>query len=379
MRRAYHLLVAGALLGGCRDGVPLFAPDELPRDSSATYQLTFSLGHDRDPRWSASGDTVLYHTDLFGTLPSARGVLLEIPRERGTAQPVLANTQLGGIRLLATPAYSPDGTRIAYMDLVRVSPVMACEYAEPPAGFDRCVVPDPLLDSAALRVRRVDETRPFALDPAVAVKFEGVDVKLRLGEPGPYLERVLPFQFVHREELAMVFRPSWAPDGQRIVFSDGLRLRLWRVGETTAPPIPNSEDGVSPAWSPDGNWIAFTLLERGDSSINNCLCLDREQHRRMSYQIRARRLVLIRSDGTGRTVLGDGEEPAWSPNSQQIYARRSNEIVRLPILGGAATPVPNTTWGHMPAVSPNGRWLAFARRKLTATQDYDIWVVALGS
>lgn len=376
MRRL--VLPAGALLlalGACRDGVQPFSPPGPDRGEGPAYQLTFGLGHDRDPRWSPDGSVILYHTDLFGTLPRARGILLEIPRERGIAQPVLEDVQFVGENLLATPAYSPDGTRIAYMDLVRVSPITPCLEDVPP-NTEACVTPQPLLDSAMLRVRRVDADGGSNLDPAIAVKFDGPDPNLRIGMPGPYLQRVHPFQLVHREEAAMVFRPSWAPDGQRVVFSDGLRLRIWRVGDADASVIPGTDDGLSPAWSPDGSWIAFTVLERGDSSLNTCLC-SAQLHVRTRYQIVARRLVLIRPDGTGRTVLGDGEEPAWSANGQQIYVHRNGDIVRVPATGGAATVIPNTTQGRMPAVSPDGSWLAFARRKTTGTKDYDIWVVSL--
>lgn len=381
-RRTLAALFALATLTGCREGVPPFTPSA--REVNGTsYALTFGYGQDADPRWSPTGDTVLYHTSLFGALPQALGALLSIDRSGGAAVPVLEDVQLPG-KLLGTPVLSPSGDRIAYMDLMSVDVPGQCFRVERDEQGEerlpRCVPLQPLLDSAVLRVRVTDERGDVALDPAIGVRFAGTDAGHRFGTIGPWFERFFPFQVAYSVEHAMPFRPTWAPDGERIAFSDGLMIRVWRVGDAASIVIPGTTDGGSAAWSPDGEWIAFTQLARTDSITYECACPAGKSAVtafRTVYTTAPPMLVLVRPDGSERIVLGEGEDPAWSPDGMFIYARRGNEIVRLPSTGGAATPIANTDRGRSPAVSPDGAWLAFSRLKPQVSVDYDIWVVSL--
>ncbi|HSK17999.1 MAG TPA: hypothetical protein VK912_02590 [Longimicrobiales bacterium] len=387
MRRliSASLLLAFAM-AGCRDGVQPFNPDGRVITGDA-YALTFGYGQDADPRWSPSGDTVLYHTTQFGGVPQVSGVVLAVPASGGAAVPILPDLQQPGGRPLVTPAYSPDGDRIAYMDLMNVDVPRTCSRTDRlPDGEEalpRCVSIQPLLDSARLRVRRIGDRHSVALDPAISVRFPGPDpVQIAAGD-GPWYEQFFPFQARHRTEHALLFRPSWAPDGERIAFSDGLSIRIWNVDGHTLEPVPGTQDGVSVAWSPDGAWLAFTVLPRGDSVTYQCACPagpgNTEFAYRTAYAAGPGILVIIRPDGSERLELGEGEDPAWSPDGSSIYVRRGDAIVRVPRSGGAATPVAGTDRGRSPAVSPDGGRLAFSRRKPSdLTLDYDIWVVSTG-
>ncbi|MBR9988670.1 MAG: PD40 domain-containing protein [Gemmatimonadetes bacterium] len=365
--------LAAAALGGCRDGVPPFTPVERVLPDPSAYQLTFGGGSERDPVWAPSGDTLFYQTDrLFGVLPQARGILAAIPVDGGTARVLFPEAQIG-IRLLATPAVSPDGERVAYMEVSRFDFSETCDQS-------LCESTQARLDSARLRVRRISEVRSVPADPVVRVYFEGRTRGAKYAHLGPYYEPLIPLQAEHLDRGTMPFRPTWSPDGERLAYSDGLAVHVWRVGEAAAEPLPGTMDAVGTAWSPDGQWIAFTHLERGDSTTHACACghdIDNPFiNTRVLYDIAARTVVIMRPDGSERREVGQGTDPAWSPDNRTIYATHDDRIVAIDVASGAVSAVANTTRGSMPAVSPDGRWLALVRRK-PDTQDTDVWVIAL--
>lgn len=100
--------------------------------------------------------------------------------------------------------------------------------------------------------------------------------------------------------------PSWAPDGQRLVFGrvtdlmgreDGVRaleLLDLRTGRTST--IPHSEGLFSPRWSPDGRYIA-------------AITLDQRTLRLLDLQAQTWRTV-------AETTVAD---PVWSPDSKAIF------------------------------------------------------------
>ena len=74
--------------------------------------------------------------------------------------------------------------------------------------------------------------------------------------------------------------------------------------------------------------------------------------------------------------LGEGEDPAWSQDGRTLFFRRDDRIFRSGLDGSGAVPIADTQGGRSPAVSPDGRYLAFARRKALGG-DYDVWLVRL--
>ena len=210
MHRLLLLLVL--LAAGCREGVPAFSPAERTT-GEPPYALTFGPGQDADPHWSRNGDTIFYHTTSFHTLPQSNGTLLGVPLVGGAAAPIFPELNDIG-RPLAVPVFSPDGNRVAYMDMLSVDAPDACSDVVPDQSI--CGLIQPLLDSAMLRVRTIGVTGDPMADPHVSVRFAGTDAAHRFAQPGPWIEHLFPFQAVYLSDHAMYFRPTWAPDGERI-------------------------------------------------------------------------------------------------------------------------------------------------------------------
>ena len=374
-------LAGGVLLGGlsCRDATLPFEAVDRPDDTGRVpRQITFSARDDRSPAWDPAGDAILYATHGFTPFGDAPGVLLRVPSGGGAADEVFPRLQFPGgpEDWFASPA--PHGGVVAWMHLWAVRAENLC------AQTTIICVPEgetagtaPRLAEIRLRVR-TPGGEGVEGDPELSISLEGVTVL----DPGIQRFRVEmhPFQELFHAEGSAVFRPSWSPAGDRLVFSDGLRLLVWAVGSGQAVAIPGTDDGVQAAWSPDGEWIAFTRLERGAPRAFECahwtplgpVCTQD----RVEYPIADRIVTLARPDGSEVVTLAQGDDPAWTPDSDRLVFRRSGRLWMIGRDGSGLTDLPDTEGGREPAVSPDGTELAFARLDPTL-MTHDVIVVGL--
>ena len=369
----------------CHDAPSPWEPpnEEIP---PGARQLTFNPGDDRSPAWSLGGDSILYVAEGFGDLARSDGVLVSIPRGGGSVRTVFPFDQpeRATAPALLAPAVEPGSGRIVYAQLFLAQGVCTGDATtcDPTADLPA----PPRLQAGRLRVRAPGATEPAAQDPTLSLSFDGVTFdgsQHPVGLPGVWITHLHPFQRRFNDEGLLPVRPSWDPVGGRLVTSDGLGLLLWRPGEATATSIPGTEDGSSPAWSPDRMSIAFTRLERGAELRTTCQHLsfgpkgtvvacveDRTQ-----WPIGRAMILLVSPVGGTPVELAEGTEPAWSPDGAWVYFARQDGIWRIAAAGGAPERLPGTEAGGQPAVSPDGTELAFTR--IGEDGKGDIWVVPL--
>ena len=357
--------------------------EEVP---AGALRLTFSQGDDRSPAWSASGDSILYVAEGFGDLARSSGVIVSIPRGGGdiqTALPVVQPERSTSPALLA-PAVEPGSGRIAYAQVLFVPGVCITETTSCDAADT--IPAAPTLQLGRLRVRTPGSVTPADQDPTLPLAWEGVtfdDSQRPFGLPGVWVTHLYPFQERYNATGLLPSRASWEPGGARLVTSDGLRLLLWIPGEAEASPVPGTDLGTSPAWSPDGSAIAYAATVLGPQQRTSCqhlaagstglivVCVeDRTQWGPGRSVIR-----VISPTGGEPVELVEGVDPAWGPDGDWIYYGRDDGIWRVRPGGGVFERVPDTEGGSEPAVSPDGRSLAFTRRGEDGKGD--IWVVPL--
>lgn len=382
-------------LAGCRDATESFAVDDRPElPASGAVRLTFSAYDDRSPTWSPGSDSIHYAARSADLAPAAPSTVLSIPREGGIASLTLTNVQsagTAGLHLIA-PARARHGDRIAFVQLGPMRADLPCAAAEVlmcswPLQDARSV---PLRD-ARVRVRGLEDSGDPTLDPAVVMTFEGPQLDTADVVPGypTWVTRFHPFQYDYVRQRDLPLQPSWAPDGRRLAMSDGRQVLVWDVETGTTTVVPGTADGMAPAWSGDGEWIAFTFVERVDSIIDTCVLGDSPApgeivvqcyERRVLYRTAPPRVVLIRPDGSDRTVVAEGRDPAWDPHGRLYYSDPYDDpdapIRRRDLSSGAVEAIPHTAGGLESSISPDGRWIAFSRGT-SRTRPRDIWVAPL--
>ena len=180
--------------------------------------------------------------------------------------------------------------------------------------------------------------------------------------------------------LENAFSPSWSPDGEQLVvarYSDGeagvstLHLVELDSGDTRQITFDHGgeNDGAAePAWSPDGQWIAFT---QGDGTV---------------------RLVTPNGEADGiKTIAQEGMNPAWSPDGSRLAfdqvatAEFEQYIAIVDVTTGKRTELRPREIVSALAWSPDGTQLAFlASRPMPPTTNgcggempNDLWATSL--
>lgn len=207
---------------------------------------------------------------------------------------------------------------------------------------------------------------------AVAILAGGV-LPFRPGRESPPLFQAVQITAVPGNLMT----PSFSPSGHQIVFhwtpADGPLSGLFvkTLDDDNLAPLVTTERGgdefvYSPAWSPDGSTIAFlrrSLPRSGSAAFvvtsETWLCLV------AAAGGPERRIVRLSKD---RPFMANDNHLSWAPDGQFIYAPMNDPehlgIYRISVTTGEAMRVtPGQVRELAPALSPDGRVLAFKRRE----------------
>ncbi|HYL04994.1 MAG TPA: protein kinase [Thermoanaerobaculia bacterium] len=148
-------------------------------------------------------------------------------------------------------------------------------------------------------------------------------------------------------------QPAFSPDGEHIAFhSNREGGGIFLMGATGESPRRLTSFGFNPAWSPDGTEIAFATEGAVDPTIRH----DVSQLWRVRVASEDRYLIW----------KGDGMQPSWSPSGRRIAfwaldtgSRRT--VWTLPAAGGKPTRVTDDNYLNWnPVWSRDGKFLYFA-------------------
>ena len=163
--------------------------------------------------------------------------------------------------------------------------------------------------------------------------------------------------------------PSWAPDGDRFVARDHswrtldiYTLNAARDDWFEVDTIVSSGDPAFPAWSPDGNYIAY--VAGGDTSVGGSLYV---------YDVAADRSTKIVSGIPGNNM----SQPTWGPQSRTILfawedANDDFAIYRVRYDGSSLNETSwwESYWLFHPTVAPYGGERIYSRHNPRSGERY---------
>jgi serine/threonine protein kinase/Tol biopolymer transport system component len=201
--------------------------------------------------------------------------------------------------------------------------------------------PEPAIGSAHASPRRSTGTVVAWSIAGIAVAAAVAIGLLRPVSPSTDAARVVRLPFMPPGDVAgsdLAFTVV-SPDGQKLVFSgrsssDGRRM-LWvrALDSLEAKPLPDTDEGIEPFWSPDSRSVAF------------------------GAQGKLKRVDLAGGRAQTLTDAGRLNGGAWSPSGVIVFSPDYNmPLYRVAAMGGERVPVtPPGTNARYPAFLPDGR------------------------
>jgi hypothetical protein len=145
---------------------------------------------------------------------------------------------------------------------------------------------------------------------------------------------------IHYEETTWKARPSFSPDGKRVVYASYLGQawhQLWVIPAQGGDPFPLSYgdfDNINPRWSPDGEKIVFISNRGGNTSLWIQRALDGSQQevvtKNRKWMVPMGRLEITVRDGQGResaariSITGE-DGRAYAPRDAWMHADGSSD------------------------------------------------------
>ena len=234
------------------------------------------------------------------------------------------------------PAWSPDGTRIAFVG----------SYGHLFSGFTAGEVW--VVDADGSNLKQVsthqDVSYPVWSPDGTRIAFSKTDYWRGEVFDATTTVLVADADGSNLKKVADGKRPVWSPDGSRIAFESEIGVWLVDADGSNLKQVSTFVD--YPHWSPDGSRIAFFRTPSGLSVVNN--------------------------DGSNLKHFGPSYGESWSPDGAGLAfytSRREGEMLLYEVwVVDAGSNLKQVAYGKGPVWSPDSSRIAFEG-------EYGVWVV----
>jgi len=179
----------------------------------------------------------------------------------------------------------------------------------------------------------------------------------------PMLEAEEDYSHLSHKDRRIIgdgFTARWSPDGTKLVYGlgvlgcSGIAIYDLKSQKTELLMVP----GKDPAWSPDGQYIAFVRearqLRMADLAI--------PEHRQWFNA--AGEVWIMKADGTKPRYVVQGGWPSWSRDSKRVYYQCQEKLYTAAIDEPNSLPRPVLTCsGSLPSISPNEQYVAYVNNE----------------